>query len=189
MNEITLKSLGLTEESLTEKLIDRLSDNIMSGVKYDEDGDYIGSSPFANKLNKMVQEQLDAKVNEIAEKHLLPKISDMVENLVLQQTNAWGEAKGKSVSFIEYMTARAENYMTEKVSFDGKTKGESGSFGWSANTTRVAYMIDKHLQYSISNAMKAALKDANSKIADGLSQAVKIQLEQATSKINVNVKF
>lgn len=185
--ELTLESLGLDQNKLAEKLVDRLAQNMLTSIGYDEDGDeWFGTSPFAKKLNSMVTARLDKIVNELADKHVLPRVNEMVEGLVLQQTNQWGEKVGKPVTFIEYLTQRADAWMREEVNYDGKTKGQD-SFSWRKSGTRVEYLIDKHLQYSIETAMKAALSEANKSIIGGIEQAVRIKLGEVAEKLKVNV--
>lgn len=187
-NELTLESIGLDQDKLAEKLVDRLAQNMLTSIGYDENGDdWFGASPFAGKLDKMVKARLDQIVTELADKHVLPRVNEIVEGLVLQQTNQWGEKVGKTVTFIEYLTQRADAYMQEDVSYEGKTKGESGGFSWSKRSTRVAYMIDKHLHYSIEQAMKAALANVNTSIAKGLEEATKTAIREVTGKLKVKV--
>lgn len=188
MSELTLESLGLDQDKLAEKLVDRLAQNMLTSIGYDADGsDWFGTSPFARKLNDMVKARLDQVVNDLADKHVLPRVEAMVEGLVLQQTNQWGEKVGNPVTFKEYLLQRAEFYMQEPVNSDGKTKAENGGYSWSQRSTRVAYMIDKHLHYSIESAMKDALKALNSSVAKGLADATKAAIAEVTSKLAVNV--
>ena len=73
--------------------------------------------------------------------------------------------------------------MQEPVNHNGKTKAED-NYNWCKNTTRICYLVDSHLQYSISVAMDAALKEANSSIAEGLKEAVSIQIDQVRAKLD-----
>lgn len=188
-SELTLESLGLDQDKLAEKLVDRLAQNMLTSIGYDEDGgDWFGTSPFARKLNDMVKARLDQVVNDLADKHVLPRVNEMVEGLVLQQTNQWGEKVGTPVTFIEYLTQRAEVYMQEPVNYEGKTQKESGSYGWSKAQTRITHLVEKHLHYSIDSAMKDALKIANSAIATGIEQTVKTKLSEITQGLSVAVK-
>lgn len=185
--ELTLEALGLDQDKLAEKLVDRLAQNMLTSIGYDSDGDeWFGTSPFAKKLNDMVKARLDKVVNELADKHVLPRVNEMVEGLVLQQTNKWGEKVGHPVTFKEYLCQRAEAYMQEEVDYQGKPKG-TDSFSWRARSTRVAYMIDEHLHYSIESAMKDAFAKVNSSIAQGLEKATKQAISEVTSKLTVKV--
>lgn len=188
MSELTLEALGLDQDKLAEKLVDRLAQNMLTSIGYDEDGDeWFGTSPFAKKLNNLVTARLDKVVNELADKHVLPRVEAMVEGLVLQKTNSWGEKVGEPVTFIEYLTQRADAWMREEVSYDGKTK-EQDSYSWRKRGTRVEYLIDQHLQYNISTAMKNALGEANKSIVEGLKAAVNIKLGEIAVQLKTEIK-
>lgn len=189
MPELTLEALGLDQDKLADKLVDRLAQNMLTSIGYDEEGDeWFGTSPFSKKLNDLVRARLDKIVNDLADKHVLPRVNEMVEGLVLQQTNQWGEKVGKPITFIEYLTQRAEAYMTEEVDHDGKIKKESNSSFYRGRSTRVAYMIDKHLHYEIERAMKAAFQNVNSAVAEGLHAATMKAITEVTSNLKVDVK-
>lgn len=184
-----IATLGLTPEELQDRIIERAVSTLLETTQYDEDGDsFTDHSPLAQRLQKLVKETIDAKIAEIAEKHILPNVSSYIENVKLQQTNKWGEKQGEPVTFIEYLTQRAEAYMVEEVSHDGKTKGESGYGGFRAYGTRIAYMIDRHLQYSIHSAIESALKDANTTMAQGLTKACQIAISEAAQKFAIVAK-
>lgn len=188
MNAITLESLGFTKEDLQERVIDRLCGQILSGKSFDEDGnEEYNDSQFKKQLEERLRKHVTETVNGLAERHVLPNVTQYIENLVLQTTNKWGEKTGTPVTFIEYLVQRAEAYIQEDVNYNGKTRSED-SYSWSKNTTRIAYMIHEHLQYSIHTAMKKALDTANSAIAGGIEKAVKIQLEQLVNGLQVAVK-
>lgn len=186
--ELTLESLGIDENVLIGRLVDRLAENVLTSLHYDEDGgEWRGSNPFANKLTSMVTNRLNQVVEELAGKHVLPRVSEMVESLVLQKTNQWGEKVGQPITFIEYMTQRADAFMREEVNYDGKTKGQD-SYSWRKAGTRVEYLIDKHLQYNIEKAMVAAVSDANKSLIEGLKEAVNIKLGQIAVQLKTEVK-
>lgn len=188
MTTITLESLGFSKEDLQERVIEQLCSQVLSGKTYDEDGnEEWADSQFKRKLDDRIKAQVESSIAVMAEKHILPNVAHYVENLTLQQTNKWGEKQGKSVTFIEYLTQRAEAYIQEEVSYDGKTK-EQGGYGWNKSTTRIAYLVHQHLQYSIESAMKEALKTANSAIAGGIQEAVKIKLQEVVGGLQVAIK-
>jgi len=184
-----IATLGLSPEELQDRIIERAVSALLETTEYDEDGDtFSDHSPLAKRLQKSVKETIDAKIAEIAEKHILPNVGSYIENVQLQATNNWGEKAGKPVSFIEYLVQRAEAYMVEEVSHDGKTKGESGYGGFRAYGTRIAYMIDRHLQYSIHSAMEKSLKDANATMAQGLTKACQLAISEAAQKFALVAK-
>jgi hypothetical protein len=187
--EIGLLALtGMSKEELATRVVEHVAAKLLVRTAYDEEGDPCGtrSTQFERALQTRIKEHLDAEVGRQAEKHVLPKVTDMVEGLVLQETNRWGEKTGEPVTFIEYLTQRAERYLTEKVNHNGKTR-EEDSYSWRENTSRISYLVNNHLQYSIKIAMERAVEEANKGIVGGLEKAVKISLQQVIDKLKVTV--
>ena len=187
---VTLESLGISKEAIEQKLVEHLAEQLLTEIQYDydDDSEYLARSQLAKKLDALIKQHIDKTINALAEKHILPNVSSYIENLTLQTTNQWGEKKGAPVTFIEYLTQRAEDYMQEKVNFEGKSKAESGGYSWSGTQTRITHLVHQHLHYSIENAMKDALKVATSSIAVGLQETVKVKLAEVSQKLKVEVK-
>lgn len=189
---IDLKAIGLSEDVLQERVIDAIVDQLMHSSSSDEDGEtWRHSSRFKDALDKRIVEVINAKVYELSEVHIMPGVGAMIEGLVLQQTNQWGEKQGKPLSFIEYLIARANKYMTEDVDSGGLSAEECRSSGRSfcKSAPRISYAISKHLQSSIDVAMKKALADANSQISIGIEKSVKQSLDGILSRIKTEVKI
>ena len=190
MNFEDLKKLGFDEQDIKERVVESIADRIMNGKDFDYDQEDWDASEtnFAKSVKALVQERIDQAVEKVAEKHTLPNITEYLENLCIQKTNSWGEKKGEPTTFIEYLTHRAETYLTEKVDHNGESRktGSTGWGGWKENGTRVSYLVDRHLQYSVSTAIKKGLNDINGQIAEGLDGVVKIQLQQALEGIKIN---
>lgn len=187
---MNLTDIGFTQQELQQKVIEHIASRVMEGTFADEDGDeFKTDSEFAKTLDAHVRKRVDETINALAEKHVLPNVSSYIENLTLEQTNKWGERVGRPVTFIEYLTQRAESYMTEQVNFEGKSKEEAG-YGWSGSAaqTRIAHLIHRHLHYSIENAIRAALKDASSHIAKGIEETVKLKLGEVLKALTLEVK-
>lgn len=181
---IDLESLGLTRESLAERIVETIADRLLNGAG---DGDESRFEPgIRRELDKKIKEAIDGAVEKVAEAHLLPKVTGMLEGICLQATNEWGEKKGNPLTFVEYLIQRAEAYMHEKVSFQGKSKSED-SYNWNPSTTRIAYMVHEHLQYSIQAAMKKAMENANASIIGGINEAVKLKLGEVAKAFQVSV--
>ena len=178
MTELTLEQLGLSEE----KLLDTVAAAVASSVLHGSESD------FVRRMEERVREQIDKSIDEVAAANVLPKITDHLEGLLLQSTNEWGEKKGKPVTFIEYLTARAEAYIAEPVDHNGKPKDRNASYNWRASTTRVAFLIDHHIQYHLDAAIKDALKDVNAKIGAAIVDTIKIQLKSTLNNLKVQVK-
>jgi len=185
---IDLEAIGISAEELQERVVDRIAERALNNLSFDEYGDpHARPSALKRKIDEEIQKRIDEAVTEIADKHILPNVSEYVETLTLQTTNKWGEKKGEPITFIEYLVERAHAYMTEEVDWNGKTKGvEYGSFRKAG--TRVAFMIDKHLQFNIEQAMTQALREVNGSIAKGLEETVKMKLAEILQGLKVTTK-
>jgi hypothetical protein len=185
MSGIDLAALGIKPEELQDRVIERICEKVLSGVTYDEDGDEVHvDSGFKRRLDQRITQHIDGAVQKLADTHVAPGIHQLVENLTLQQTNRWGEKTGKSKTFIEYLTERAEAYFEEPVNYEGKPNG-TDSYSWNKYTTRGAWLIERHIAHSIETAMKQALSNANSQIAGGIEKAIKHELSEILGKLQV----
>jgi hypothetical protein len=189
MDTNALEALGFTREEVADRVVAAAVAQLMRQVRIGEDGEEAGEMPseFARRLNLQVQSRIDEAIAAIVAKHILPNAQSYVESVTLQATNKWGEARGKPVSFLEYLTQRAEAYMTEEVDHSGKPKG-TDSFGWRGRQTRIAHMVHEHLHYHIERAMKEALTVANSAIARGIEETVKLKLAEVVAGIKAKVE-
>lgn len=189
MDTATLQALGITPEELIDRIVAKATEELLTNEAYDEEGDPVGrrATDLARRIEKNIQVHVDAKIQALADQHVLPNVSAYIEGLTLQETNRWGERTGQKMTFIEYLVQRADAYMREEVNFEGKGKAENGSYSWNKSGTRVAFMVNKHLHYSIEQAMTQALTHANSTISQGLEEAVKIALANATAGLKVAV--
>lgn len=179
---ITLESLGLDAEQLRELVVNRACLQLMESV------DAEGESVLMVRLQKEIQVHLNARVAELAAEHVLPRVSELVDDLTLQSTNEWGQSRGERLTFIEYLVARTAAYLSEKVDHSGKSKAEGDRFHWDGKQTRVTHLVHQHLQYSIETAMKAAMKNANDQIVEGIRETVKLKLGEIAKTLKVSVK-
>lgn len=185
-----LNALGMTKEEMAARIVDQCADRLLSSHGLDYDGEpTLSKSKLAKQLDELIRKRVDESIVKIAGEHILPNVSAYIENLTLQQTNKWGERQGSSVTFIEYLTQRADAYMREDVNHDGKSQEEmrNAGYSWSKSTTRVSYMVHQHLHYSIETAMKQAVAKANGAITGGLEKAIKDALKTVTDGLTVNV--
>jgi hypothetical protein len=188
MDMAALAVLGLDPKDIEEKVTERIADRILEGFSFDEDGgEFRRDSSFKQKLDKRIADIIDAKIIAISNEHIAPNVSKLIDGLTLQKTNQWGERTGTKVTFIEYLTQRAEAYLTEEVSYDGKVKGQD-SYSWSKFGTRLAYMVDQHLAFQIKTAMEAAYQNANATIVGGLKKAMEVSLENIKSNLKVTTE-
>jgi len=189
MTELTtaqLEALGISKEEILGKIVDRCADSIMSADYYNEDGEkYRARTDVEARIVDLCRKRVDEKVQAIADAHILPFVGERIENMTLQQTNKWGEKVGESITFVEYLVKRADAYLTEPVNYEGKGKEEAGGYSWSGSQSRITYMINKHLQYSIETAMKNAVSQVNSALSKGLQETVKMKIDEIVSSLKI----
>lgn len=186
---MNLKELGFTKEELFNRVVDQCVHQLLSSESYDEDGTpHETHSRFQSTIQKLIKDRIDETVNAIAEKHVLPNVTKQIESVVMQETNRWGEATGKPLSFIEYISQRAEKWMTEPVNRDGKTKGEDGYSSFSPTGSRINYIVDAHLSSQIKTAIEAALKDSIGTVSRGIHEACRLAINQVATRLDVKVK-
>lgn len=184
---MNLKELGIEPSELVEKIVEKAVERLLEGYTDEDTGDWVAPG-IEKRITKQIEEITNARVSEFANEHIKPRIADTIEKITFQKTNEWGDKKSEALTFREYLIQRAEKWMVEEVDFDGKSREENTWGSWKKAGTRVAFMIDKHLQYHIENSVKTALLNANQKIATGLADAVKIKLHEAANEIKVSVK-
>lgn len=177
----TTLDIGLTQEELREQVVSRAADRLVEA--------FVDDGEVRSSLTSMIRDALDEAVERIAAETVAPLVGGMIETVTLQQTNEWGEPRGKSVSFREYLVQRADAYLREPVDYEGKTQAEGRGYGsWKKAQERVAHMIDRHLHYHIERAMKEALTTANSAIVEGIEATVKAKLAEVSKALTVELK-
>lgn len=184
-----LSSLGIGKEEVFNRVVEQIVDRVMHSYPVDYEGnEYKRSSRFYEELTKYAKQAIDKKVEQLGDQHVLPRVGSMIESLVLQETNKWGEKQGEPVTFIEYLVKRAEAFLTEEVNSDGKTQKQVDGYSWRVASTRVAFLVHQHMHFSIEQAMKAAVQNANDAIKDGLEKTVKLKLAEIAQSLRVNVQ-
>lgn len=177
MGTVDITQFGFTREELQERVVEQICDRVLNEGWFEIDPQSV--------LKEKIKMQIDTAVEQLAEKHLLPNVQKIIEELTIQQTNEWGEAKGQPFSFIEYLLDRAKFYMQEMVDKNGRHKGHPDTTCyWRGEQTRITFLINSHLQYHIEDAMKGALKVANGEIAKGLHETVRIKLNEIVNSMN-----
>lgn len=184
--ELSIESLGFDKEEIKERIIELAADRLLSRYESDEDGvDEKFASDLKKKLEKVVIDRIDAAVVKIADEHILPNAAQFIDNVTFQETNKWGEPQKPKLTYREYLAQRAENYLSERVNYQGKTEKED-SYNWRGDRTRIAYMVEKHIMHHIEETMKKCVADANSQIAEGITGAVKMKLAEVMNSLKVS---
>ena len=187
---IDLAALGFTRQELQDRVVELATARLRGSEFSDEDGEPVsGDSSLTRSLTAAIKKRVDRAIDNLGDKHVLPGVAAMIEAITLEQTNKWGEKTGKPMTFIEYLVERADAYMRETVDYQGKPRdADRYSSSWTGTQTRIAHMVNAHLHYSIDQAMRQALATANSSIAKGLEETVKIKLAEVAAKLAVNVE-
>lgn len=186
MADLDLRSLGISDDEPIDCVVNRIADLVL--------GDWTAASEtgrphksFAALIEDRVVARANAAIDEIAAKHVLPNVAEYVEKLCLQETNRWGEATGRKMTFVEYLVERAEAWIKEPVDYKGQPKPKD-SFGWTQRGTRVSHMIHEYLDHQIKTAITAALKDLNGIVTLGLRDAVVVQIKGVPDRLKVKVE-
>jgi hypothetical protein len=174
------EALGISKDDLRERIIERAVAALVQGDDDIMDG-------ISTVVLEQTQLAISAQVEQIGKEVVEPRVAEIIEAMTFQKTNNWGEPKQPPQTWRELLVERAEGWLAEPVNYEGKTKAQD-SYNWRQSTTRIAYLVEKHLQFEIERVMKEALKDANSKIAGGILGAVRASLNEVLSKLKVEAK-
>lgn len=183
---ITLESLGLSVEQMQDRLIEAMIDRFLTSSVRDEDGEPVAIvSKFQTSIREAILSRVDQSVERLIAPALDGSITAYIDNYTIKSTNSYGEPKREPETITEYIVRRANEYLTEGVDYQGKSQKEVGrdSYSFKAQTTRVAFLIDKRLSDEIAKAMQEALKTANDAITNGLKSAVSFELNKINAKL------
>lgn len=189
----TLESLGLSQSELQERVVAHIANLILASSSYDEDGNpEETASKFKRQIVELVQKKANEKIAALAAEHVLPKVSDFVENLTLRQTNEWGERKPQKppITFIEYLIQRAEAYIMEEVDGEGRSRAECQARGnsfYGKGQPRLTLLVNNHLAESIKQAMVKAVQTAHGSLAEALEKTAKLKLAEICEELTVKV--
>lgn len=185
---IDLKDLGITQEELTNRVIETAAHSLFRYTCVNEDGDPTDvPSDFRKAMQKYVTEAIDVRIKKIADDHVLPKIAEYFDGLILKETNEWGEPKGKPITPTEYFVKAVQNYLTEQVNWSGKSRTED-SYSWTAAQTRLAHMVHGHIHYHVEQAVKAAFGGGTKALQEAIEATARIKCKDFAESIKVAVQ-
>ena len=179
--ELNLELLGVTKEALTEMVVERMAEIAETSAEFSEGN-------LTRRIKDLVKSHIDARIGALAEVHVLPRVSEFVDGLILQETNAYGEKRGEPKTIIEYMVARCDTYLNEQVDHAGKTKAEE-TYDFRPAKTRLAHMIHEHLHYRIEESMRAVLGSGMKTLRDTILETSKIKLDEMAKALQVQVSI
>lgn len=175
-------------EAVTEKAARIVANDILGRKTFvdDEGEEYVEG---VGKIMPDLERRVLALVNEAVTKHcddtMRPIVASKIDTLTIQDTNRYGEAKGKkALTFTEYLVARANEYLSQEVDYNGAAKGGNGTdYNWRAHSTRLVWMISKHIGLSIESPIKAAVAEINKAVAPAIADTVKIKIAEVVAAV------
>src|SRR3990170_2820035 len=95
----TLENIGLTQDEIQKRVVNAITAQCMTAVfrGYGPDGepcDEESPNALAKLIHIRIQKLVDAKLDSLFAKYILPAINTYVDNLCLQETTKWGQKKG-----------------------------------------------------------------------------------------------
>ena len=136
-------------------------------------------------LDQVIQETAIRQITDSVSKQLIEKnmqqmsqeISGRVDKLVNEtfhqfmnrevvQTNDYGEETRTFPSVREMLKSKLDNYMIELVDKNGKTRNQSGGYGWSSFGTRFEYIFKNQVEAVMQKKLSELSKEVNNRISE-----------------------
>jgi hypothetical protein len=196
--EAMIAALGLDRDEVLDRVVARIVDHLLAGVgrttwterdpETGEEWEEHISGSLEDRLQGRLASVIAERVDALAEQEIVPRIDALIEGLVLQASNEWGEPKGEPLTLRQYLTRRAEEWLDQPVDYEGKPTSPKPYGGSKAERTRLGHLIDRYFGDAIGTAVAAALGDATKGMAKSLEAATLAYLEQARQRIKIEVK-
>lgn len=190
----TLEALGVSPEELGNRIVDQAVDALLSstGFNPDTEEETRYESRFKREIEARVQKAVDEKIAALAAVHIVPRVGEMIEQADMRKTNGYGEPKGPSLTFKEYIAHRAEVYMTEDVDYHGNSKADlearsESTYNWRNCGPRLTVLMRNYIKDSLEKHATAAVNDVNKVIAKNIESAARDAITAAASNLKVNV--
>lgn len=189
MDIATLEALGISKETLADRIVDQAVETLLSsnGFDPDEGEERTYESRFKKDISARLQKAVDAKIAALAAEHLIPRVGEMIEQANMRETNPFGEPKGPPLTFKEYIAHRAQVYMSETVDINGLSKAESSGGYWSASGPRLTVLMRIYIRDTLDKHAKAAVVDVNKVIAKNIEKAAVEAIAGAAAALKVSV--
>lgn len=182
---ISLEAFGFTKEELQQRIVDQCVEQVMRSVGMDDEGAaHSYQSSISQKIQAKAKKQIDDALNEFTAKFLTPSISTYLETLSLQPTSIYGEKKGQPQTFLEYLTQRSQEWLSEKVNEKGESYKDN-SYSWKEHSTRGAWLIDSHLKARITEMLVGGITQTHQALAKSMEAEVKAAFQKVFSTLSV----
>ncbi len=186
----TLEALGISTETLGDRIVDKAVEALLSSSGFDPDTEQETryESRFKKEIEARIQKAVDEKIAALAAVHLIPRVGEMIESADMRRTNTYGEPKSPPMTFKEYIAFRADSYMSEEVNINGESKSEvRDSYNWKSCGPRLVVLMKNYIKDSMEKAAKSAVNDVNKVIANNIEKAAKDAIASAAGAIKVAV--
>jgi hypothetical protein len=190
MDIATLSALGISPETLGDRIVDQAVEALLSGTGFNPDTEEETryETKFKREIGARIQKAVDDKIAALAAVHLVPRVGELIESADMRKTNAYGEPKSPPMSFKEYLAHRAEEYMSENVNYHGKSKAEDGdSYNWRSEGPRLTVLMRIYIKDTLEKAATDAVNDVNKVIAKNIASAAQTAIAQAAASLKVSV--
>lgn len=190
----TLESLGINPESLGDRIVDQAVAALLnaSGFDPDTEQEMRYESRFKREIAERIKNAVDENIAALAAVHLVPRVGELIEKADMRKTNAYGETKSPSMTFKEYISHRADSYMTDEVDFQGNSKDEleargASTYNWRPAGCRLTVLMKMYIKETMEKAAKDALTDVNKAIAKSVEKAARDAIASAAGAIKVAI--
>lgn len=183
----TLTELGFTKEDIEQKLIEKIADDLMQEYVYETDtgASYPENSRLARRFLEVIKKHVDKQMERLAEEYVVPRVGELIQSVAINHTNAHGETTRPAETFVEYLSRMAKNYLSQPVDYEGKPI-ELSHYN-RQEQTRLIHLVNKHLHYSVENAMKDAVEIVKKQLGASLEETVKMKLGQIASNLKIAI--
>jgi hypothetical protein len=190
----TLESLGISPETLGDRIVDQAVEVLLSTCGFDPDTEQETryESRFKKAIEAKIQKAVDEKISALAAVHLVPRVGEMIETADMRKTNRYGEPVSAPMTFKEYIAHRAESYMTEDVDYHGNSKADlearnESTYNWKSSGPRLSTLMKLYIMGDMERAAKAAVTDINSVIAANITKAAKDAIDSVAGNLTVSI--
>lgn len=149
---------AVVKEEIINNIANRFSDNLNNEIL----------KTAERKVSEQINKSIDKKVNEITEE-LLTRKFDLLDN--------YGDVVEKQTSVIDILKSRLDNFLDEKVDKDGN------SHTYSANQTRLNYIINKNIDYTMQRKIEDAAKQVKTGLEKYMDETLKKHIGENVTKI------
>lgn len=192
MNLELLQAVGLTPEELQQRVVVHVSEMLLKQYEYDpeDNSSYSVASRFAKQAQENIKAAIDLKFEQVAREIIVPMISEQVDNLIIQRTSQYGEKKGAAVTFLEYLTERVDQILTEPVDAQGRTKAEcerARDSWYAGKTNMVTNLIGAEVDKQISRFAQDMARTALDQVKEALVTGLAATFDEAKAKTKISI--